>query len=162
MDGSEARHFVRLPLEDFQEQVEADPQVPCTEAEIKVVLEDLMVAVDEQSYIPATPTADNPDLSEAYIFDTDDVNLLLKDLRVENFVGKVLDVGKGAIKRKNRGFPQEYLYVFQYPCRLYRRDAQESGVLTEDILIYVKINNRKIPYKKVFIVSFHKNRPRVN
>ena len=36
--------------------------------------------------------------------------------------------------------------------------AKESGILSENVLIYIKINDRKIPYKKVFIISFHKNR----
>jgi len=41
-----------------------------------------------------------------------------------------------------------------------RRDAAIDE--SEDVLIYIKINNRKVPYKKVFIVSFHKNRSKNN
>ena len=83
---------------------------------------------------------------------------ILKDLKEANFVGKIKDVGKGAKKRLEKGLPQEYLYVFKYPCELRRRDADDSGIVKEKLIIYIKINNRKIPYKKVFIVSFHKNR----
>ena len=79
-------------------------------------------------------------------------------MKEANFVGKIKDVGKGAKKRLEKGLPQEYLYVFKYPCELRRRDADESGIVKEKLIIYIKINNRKIPYKKVFIVSFHKNR----
>ena len=57
-----------------------------------------------------------------------------------------------------KGLPQEYLYVFKYPWELRRRDADDSGIVKEKLIIYIKINNKKIPYKKVFIVSFHKNR----
>ena len=93
-----------------------------------------------------------------YIFDSEDENIILKDLKEANFVGKIKDVGKGAKKRLEKGLPQEYLYVFKYPCELRRRDADDSGIVKEKLIIYIKINNRKIPYKKVFIVSFHKNR----
>ena len=65
-------------------------------------------------------------------------------MKEANFVGKIKDVGKGAKKRLEKGLPQEYLY--------------DSGIVKEKLIIYIKINNRKIPYKKVFIVSFHKNR----
>lgn len=86
------------------------------------------------------------------------VILVLNDLKESNFVGKIKDVGKGAKKRVAKGLSQEYLYVFKYPCKLQRRDAEHNGINNEDVLIYIKINNRKTPYKKVFIISFHKNR----
>ena len=86
--------------------------------------------------------------------------MILKDLRRDNFVGKIKDLSKGAAKRKAQGLPQEYLYVFKYACRLLRRDAQSSGIEDEDILIYIKVNDRKTPYNKVFVISFHKNKPR--
>ena len=87
---------------------------------------------------------------------------VLKDLTEINFVGKIKDVGKGAKKRLEKGLPQEYLYVFKYPCKLKRRDADYSGITNDNVLIYIKINDRKIPYKKVFIISFHKNRIKVD
>ena len=65
-------------------------------------------------------------------------------------------------KRLEKGLPQEYLYVFKYPCKLKRRDADYSGITNDNVLIYIKINDRKIPYKKVFIISFHKNRIKVD
>lgn len=43
-----------------------------------------------------------------------------------------------------------------------RRDAYISDFKKEDILIYIKINNRKTPYNKVYVVSFHKNRPKIS
>ena len=70
------------------------------------------------------------------------------------------DLSKGAIKRKERGLPEEYLYVFKYTCRLFRRDAHFSELEYDDILIYIKVNDRKIPYKKVYVISFHKNNPK--
>lgn len=87
---------------------------------------------------------------------------VLKDLTEINFVGKIKDVGKGAKKRLEKGLPQEYLYVFKYPCKLKRRDADYSGITNDNVLIYIKINDRNIPYKKVFIISFHKNRIKVD
>lgn len=158
MADEQLGHLWKIPIESFEQRVEAKPQVHCSPLEIADMLQDLYVAVENKAYVPQTPTPDNPALSDDYIFDTEDENLILKDLKEVNFVGKIKDLGKGATKRKEQGLPQEYLYVFQYPCRLLRRDAQESGMVSEDILIYIKINNRKNPYEKLFIISFHKNK----
>ena len=158
MEEGKTGNFKKLPINSFSEFVEAEPRVECTEEEIKEVLNDLSGAVDAKDYVIQTPTKENPPLSDDYIFDTNDENLILKDLSMVNHVGKIKDLSKGAIRRKSNGLPQEYLHVFQYPCSLKRRDAQESGISSEDVLIYIKINNRKIPYEKVFIISFHKNR----
>lgn len=144
----------------MKEPVEAEPKVAYSEAEIDEVLSDLREAVNRKNYISQTPTKENPALSDDYIFDTNDENIVLKDLKRANFVGKIKDLSKGAAKRKALGLPQEYLYVFQYACRLLRRDAQTSGIEDENILIYIKINDRKTPYKRVFVISFHKNRPK--
>ncbi len=121
------------------------------------ILIDLKMAVDAGTYVPQTPTPENPALSDDYVFDTDDENAILKDLTREHFGGKVVDVGKGAKKRLARGYQQEYLYIFKYPCVLWKREA-ELGDSTENVLIYIKINNRKVPNEKVCVVSFHKNR----
>jgi uncharacterized protein (UPF0297 family) len=153
-------HLVKLPLDAINETVEAEPRVAHSEAEIAEVLVDLYNAVDKKTYIPQTPTIENPALSDDYVFDTNDENLVLKDLKRENFVGKVKDLSRGATKRRKRGLPEEYLYVFKYACKLLRRDAQSSGVDDEDILIYIKVNDRKTPFEKVFVISFHKNRPK--
>jgi len=152
-------HLIKLPMNVINENVVAEPNEPCTAAEVMSVLNDLRIAVDNNTYIPQTPTADNPALSDDHIFDTNDENLVLKDLTKVNFVGKIKDVGKGAKRRIQQGLPQEYLYVFKYPCKLERRDAQDSGTDSDNVLIYIKINNRQVPNKKIFIVSFHKNRP---
>lgn len=153
-------HLTKLPIDAIDEEVSAEPKVECLSSEVLEVLKDLRVAVDKKSYQPQAPIVDNPSLSDDYIFDTEDENMVLKDLTEINFVGKIKDVGKGAKKRLEKGLPQEYLYVFKYPCRLQRRDADESGIDNENVLIYIKINDRKTPYKKVFIISFHKNRMR--
>ena len=150
----------REPEYSIDEEVSAEPKVECLSSEVLEVLKDLRVAVDKKSYQPQAPIVDNPSLSDDYIFDTEDENMVLKDLTEINFVGKIKDVGKGAKKRLEKGLPQEYLYVFKYPCRLQRRDADDSGIDNENVLIYIKINDRKTPYKKVFIISFHKNRMR--
>ena len=155
-------NYKKLPIDAIRQEVKAEPRVECSDQELREMLKDLALAVDTKDYVPQTPTEENPALSDDYVFDTEDENLILKDLSPENFVGKVKDLSKGAEKRRIKGFPQEYLYVFQYPCKLFRRDAQESGIFSENILIYVKVNNRKIPFEKVFIVSFHKNRPKNN
>ena len=151
-------NLIKIPLDRIKEVVESEPKVACSEEEIKLLLEDIYQAVDEESYIPQTPTVDNPALSDDYIFDSNDENLVLKDLKRENFVGKIKDLSKGAKKRKTKGLPDEYLYVFKYACKLMRRDESISGLETEELLIYIKINNRKVPYRKLFVVSFHKNR----
>ena len=158
MADEQLGHLWKIPIESVKQRVEAKPQVHCSPPEIAQMLQDLYAAVENEAYVPQTPTPDKPSLSDDYIFDTKDENLILKDLKEENFVGKIKDLSKGATKRKEKGLPQEYLYVFQYPCRLLRRDTQESGMLTENILIYIKINNRKTPYEKVFIISFHENK----
>lgn len=160
MQDDKMGHLIKLPIDAINENVYAEPKEPCTEAEIISILQDLRSAVDNMSYIPQTPTDDNPALSDDYIFDTEDENLVLKDITKLNFVGKIKDVGKGAKRRLQQGFPQEYLYVFKYPCKLARRDAQNSKINIENVLIYIKINDRKIPQKKLFVVSFHKNRPK--
>ncbi|MGN1085305.1 MAG: hypothetical protein ACI4QX_09880 [Lachnospiraceae bacterium] len=153
-------HFRKLPIDAIDEYVEAAPIIFCSDDELLTVLQDLSKAVDEKTYIPQTPTEENPALSDDYVFDTSDENKILKDLSKENFVAKVLDLSKGAAKRKKLGYPQEYLFIFKYPCKLMRRDAEESGMTSEHVLIYIKVNDRKIPYEKVFVVSFHKNRPK--
>ena len=107
-------HLIKLPLDATNESVKAEPLVECSEKELSEVLRDLRIAVDEKNYIPQTPTKDNPALSDNYVFDTGDENFVLKDLKRENFVGKIKDLSKGAIKRKERGLPEEYLYVFKY------------------------------------------------
>lgn len=153
-------HFTKLPLDAIGEHVDAEPKEICTEQELLAVLNDLNIAVDNRSYIPHTPTADNPALSDDYVFDAHDEMLVLKDLTKKNFVGKIKDIGRGAKRRILQGLPQEYLYVFQYPCTLARRDLPEGRTVSEDVLIYIKINDRKVPNEKLFIVSFHKNRPK--
>ena len=150
-------HFKKVPIESVSEAVEAKPKVACNDVEVLSLLADLGSAVVDESYIPATPTEDNPPLSDAYIFDKTDEKLILKDLALKNFVGKIKDVGKGAKRRLSKGLPQEYLYVFQYACELIRRDADISGIVKECVLIYIKINDRKVPDHVVFVVSFHKN-----
>ncbi len=160
MPDKKVNHLSKLPIEAMKESVAAEPKELCTEEEVLSVLRDLRNAVDNMSYIPHTPTVDNPALSDEYIFDNNDEKLVLKDLTKLNFVGKIKDVGKGAKRRLKQGLPQEYLYVFKYSCKLLRRDAQESGINWENVLIYIKINNRKVPNKKIFIISFHKNRPK--
>lgn len=158
MPDEKLGHLTKLPIDAIDEVVSAEPRVKCPISEVLEVLKDLKIAVDKKDYKAQTPTLENPSLSDDYIFDTEDENLVLKDLTETNFVGKVKDVGKGAKKRLKKGLPQEYLYVFKYPCRLQRRDAEDSGINNENVLIYIKINDRKTPYEKVFIISFHKNR----
>lgn len=153
-------HIKKLPMNAIKEIVDADPKEKCTEKEILKILQDLYIAVDNKSYIPQVSTVENPALSDDYIFDTNDQNIILKDLTKLNFVGKIKDLSKGSKRRVKQGLPQEYLYVFKYPCKLARRDAQESGTDYDKVLIYIKINNRQLPEKKLFIVSFHKNRSR--
>ncbi|WP_022766628.1 hypothetical protein [Butyrivibrio sp. XPD2006] len=153
-------HFKQLSINAITEKVVVQPKVPCSDSEVFGVLADLKKAVEDESYVPATPTAQNPSLSDNYIFDKEDEKMILCDLKLANFVGKALDLSKGADKRKKLGLPQEYLYVFKYPCELIRRDADTSGVEKENILIYIKVNDRKIPNQIVFVVSFHKNNPK--
>lgn len=135
MDDEQLGHLWKIPIESVKQRVEAKPQVHCSPPEIVQMLQDLYTAVENKEYVSQTPTPDNPALSDDYIFDTEDENLILKDLKVENFVGKIKDLSKGATKRKEQGLPQEYLYVFQYPCRLRRKDAEESGIELEDVLL---------------------------
>jgi len=150
-------HLTKLPIDAIKEVVSVKPQVECPKSEILGVLRDIKTEVDGRDYVPQAPTRDSPSLSDVYIFDTNDEELILKDLSSDNFVGKIIDVGKGAKKRLENGLPQEYLYVFKYPCKLQRRDA-DIDEDSDNVLIYIKINNRKVPYRKVIIVSFHKNR----
>ena len=159
---AEARfgHIIKLSLSVIKESVEAEPRVMCSDEELSEVLKDLYAAVDNKSYISPVSTTDNPALSDDYVFDTDDENLILKDLKRDNFAGKIKDLSKGAARRKEKGFPEEYLYVFRYACKLTRRDADISGIESDNILIYIKINDRKIPENRVFVISFHKNRPK--
>ena len=102
-------HVIKLPIDAIAESVDAEPKEPCTDAEVQNVLQDLHIAVNNKSYVPQTPTLENPALSDDYIFDSNDENLILKDLLKVNFVGKIKDVGKGAKKRLAQGLPQEYL-----------------------------------------------------
>lgn len=76
------------------------------------MLKDLRRAVDERNYQPQAPTEENPALSDDYIFDSEDENIILKDLKEANFVGKIKDVGKGAKKRLERDCRKNiYMYL---------------------------------------------------
>ena len=153
------KHVLKIPIESIEENVIAEPRIPCSEEEVQEVLQDLYLAVDNKTYIPAVSTEENPALSDYYVFNIDDEHEVLKDLRIENLVGKVKDLSKGAKKRRERGLPQEYLYVFKYACRLMKKEMDDtsSEPMLENVLIYIKINDRKIPEEKVIVVSFHKN-----
>lgn len=160
MEDISRQHFIKLQINTIKENVDAEPKVACTDEELQQLINEVHDAIANDEYVPSTPTEDNPALSDDYVFDLKDEKTVLKDLSRENFVGKVKDVGKGAKKRLQRGLPQEYLYVFKYACRLIVRKP-DNGCEYEDVLIYIKINSRKVPYQKVFIVSFHKNRPTI-
>jgi hypothetical protein len=152
-------HIIKISLGSIHERVDASPTVSYTVDEVETVIEDIAAAVDAQNYISETPTSKNPSLSAEYVFDTNDKNFILRDLKKENFVGKIKDLSKGAKKRLEHGLPQEYLYVFKYACKLPKRELNKEKIAYKEMLIYIKINDRKIPYKKIFIVSFHENRP---
>lgn len=135
MEEGKIGNLLKLPINSIVEKVDAEPEISCLEQEIIQVLYDLSAAVDAKNYVTQTATSKNPALSDDYIFETNDENLVLKDLTKENFVGKVKDLSKGSAKRREKGYPQEYLYVFKYPCRMLRRDAQESAIISENVLI---------------------------
>lgn len=62
----------KLSLSVIDETVDAEPKVEASQEEIKNVLNDLYVAVDNSENIPQTPTEENPALSDDFIFDTKD------------------------------------------------------------------------------------------
>ena len=160
MNGLKMGHIEKLPVGSINENVIAEPSVKWSADELKGVLEDLKQAVQLHNYVSPTPTPNNPALSDDYIFDTEDQDLILENLNQQNFVGKIKDLSKGALKRRALGFPEEYLYVFRFDSKLTRRDSKENSDTSENVLIYIKINDRKIPYNKIFVVSFHKNNTR--
>ncbi len=162
MEEGKTGNFEKLPINSFSEVVVAKPQVGCTEEEILEVLNDLSLAVDAKDYVIQTPTKENPSLSDDYIFDTNDENLILKDLSVENHVAKIKDLSKGALRRKCEGLPQEYLHVFQYSCNLKRRDAQESGISSEDISFILRLMTERYRTKKFLLFPFIRTRNKVN
>ena len=155
MDEDKTGHIHRVPI-SRNDRVKAEPQVSCAEEEVGGVIRDLIASVDRGTYIPPSPRKDNPALSEEYVFDTADEKYILKDLKLENFVGKIKDLSKGAVRRMAKGYSQEYLYVFMYACKLSRRESLGSAE-KERILIYIKVNNRKEPVKQVIVISFHRN-----
>ncbi len=113
MEGDHKKgHFKPLPINSITENVVVRQKVPCSDLEVRAVLADLWKAVENESYVAANPTAQNPALSDNYIFGKEDEKMILRDLKPVNFVGKALDLSKGAEKRKKLGLPQEYLYVF--------------------------------------------------
>lgn len=160
MEGDKPKHYRKIPLDEIDEEVEAEPQVECQNAEVEEMLRDLFRALKEDTCIFPRATDKNPSLSDDYVFDKEDQTMILEDLKIENFVAKIQDLGKGAKIRIAKGLPQEYLYVFRYACRLYKRESIEGKYDFEKVLLYIKINNRKNPRKVVFVVSFHKNRKR--
>ncbi len=159
-DGRIIGHFRKLPMTGVYEQVSAGPKVACTEIEKQLVLADIHKAAEEGNYKPALPTEDNPSLSRDYIFDSNDEANVIKDLKVENFIAKIEDIGKGAEKRKAKGLPKEFLYVFAYPCELVYRLEVDNKIVKKELIIYIKINDRKEPIKQVIVVSFHENHPK--
>lgn len=160
MEGDQKKGHVKpLPINSITENVVVRPKVTCNNSEVQAVISDLRKAVIDESYKPAIPTSETPSLSDDFIFDKEDEKNVLQSLELENFVGKAIDLSKGAKKRKALGLPQEYLYVFKYPCELIKRDSDKSGTNKENVLIYIKINDRTTPYQAVFVVSFHRNNP---
>ncbi len=150
-------HVSKLPINAIPQTIRATPAVAATQDEVEEILKALYAAVEAGTYIPASPTTENPALSDNYIFNLKDEQQILLDLTFENFVTKILDVGKGSKRRISMGYPQEYLYVFKYPCQLQPRDQNE--VERKNVLIYIKLNYRTVPNQMMFIVSFHENHP---
>ena len=148
-------NIVKLSLDDYDELVTAEPQVLCTDDELNLVLNDIYIAVENGTYI--FPYDERNNLFDEYIFKPKDQDYILKDLSKENFVGKIKDLSKGSLKRKEKGFPDEYLYVFKYACKVFRKE-DINKTSQEKIMIYIKINDRKIPNNVLIVVSFHKNR----
>lgn len=109
MDNDKSKHFTELSLDAFTECAEADPKVPYTADELEMVLRDLVNAVVEESYITATPTVDNPALSDDYVFDSEDEKTILKSIGIQHFVGKNSRCGKRCCqtqeKRISAGVP---------------------------------------------------------
>jgi hypothetical protein len=147
-DGNMIGHFRKLPMAGVCEQVSAGPKVACTEMEKQMLLADVHEAAKTGEYKPALPTEDNPSLSRDYIFDSNDEASVLKDLKIENFIAKIEDKSKGAEKRKEKGLPEEFLYVFAYPCELLCRSEDDSKNARKELIIYIKINNRREPKKR--------------
>ena len=149
-------NFKRCSKDLIDDQIDVRPEAPYTEAEVQDIVKELHKSVENKDYT-ITYSDKNRALFEKYVLESSDIDKILLDLQETDFVGKIVDVGKRAKKRLEKGLPQEYLFVFQYPCELKRRDAEESGIEEERILIYIKINHRKVPYNRVFIISFHEN-----
>jgi hypothetical protein len=160
-DGKIIGHFRKLPMTGVNERVSAEPKVACTEMEKQMLLADIHEAAETGDYKPALPTEDNPSLARDYIFDSNDEANILKDLKAENFIAKVKDKSKGAKKRKAKGLPEEFLYVFAYPCELDCRSEEDGKTSKKELIIYIKINDRREPIKQVIVVSFHENHSRV-
>ena len=76
--------------------------------------------------------------AERYIREHSDI----KSVRVELY-GSLAATGKGHLTDK------AIVDVFN-----------ANGIKNENVLIYIKINSRKVPYNKVFVISFHKNNPK--
>ncbi len=149
-------NFKRCSKDLIDDRIDVRPEAPYTEAEVQDIVKELHKSVENKDY-KITYSDKYKALFEKYVLESRDTDKILLDLQDTDFVGKIVDVGKGAKKRLEKGLPQEYLYVFQYPCELKRRDAEESGIEEERILIYIKINHRIVPYNLVFIISFHEN-----
>ena len=148
-------NIVKVSFDDYDELVTAEPQVQCSEDELNLVLNDIYNAVTNGTYI--FPFDDRNNLFDEYIFKPKDQDYILKDLSKENFVGKIKDLSKGSLKRKEKGYPDEYLYVFKFACKVFRKeDIKKTS--QEKIMISIKINDRKIPNNDLIVVSFHRNR----
>ena len=157
MTDEPKHHVCKLSLEECSEPVYARPKVDCTREEVTSVLQELRKAVKAHNYVPPSPRGDELDLWMEYLLDDKDIDGILMDLNEENFVGKVKDMSKGGKHREKRGFPPEFPYVFKYYCKLIRRDSG-AKIARDNVLIYIKINNRVVPNHIVFVISFHKNR----
>jgi len=148
-------NIVKVSFDDYDELVTAEPQVQCSEDELNLVLNDIYNAVTNGTYI--FPFDDRNNLFDEYIFKPKDQDYILKDLSKENFVGKIKDLSKGSLKRKEKGYPDEYLFVFKYACKVFRKE-DINKTSQEKIMIYIKINDRKNPNNVLIVVSFHRNR----
>lgn len=149
-------NIVKVSFDDYDEEVTAEPQVPCSEQEVLSVLNDIYIAVNNDSYYCPRDER-NYSFFSYFNINKKEQDFILKDLTYSNFVAKIKNLNENSKARKLKGYPDEYLYVFKYPCEIYKRDDIKL-LFPQKVMIYIKINNRKIPNKIVIVVSFHENR----
>jgi len=130
--------------------------VPVEIGEVAGVLKDLKRLIDEGK-CRISNREKNKRLLRTYVISDALRFEILKELEEKDFKVKLLDKSEVGVERVEKGFSQEYLYVFKCKRILVFSTESESSGREKEVSLFIKVNNRKEPGEALIIVSFHED-----